>query len=247
MQRHHKTRKTKRYGCNPDLKDNRDLKFVDSLHYKVMSLPSSVDLRAKLPACWDQGQLGSCTGHGSVGALVFIHPAMMFSRLEAYYNARVIEGDVGQDDGAQIRDVVSGLADTGVVQESVWPYNIDTFATPPANLGTAPACKISQYLRINNLLELKNSLAQGFPVIIGFTVYEGFETDEVAQSGILNMPGVDEQVVGGHCVLVVGYDDANGRALVRNSWGTAWGINGYFWMDYGYFQDLVSDMWTIRS
>jgi len=94
---------------------------------------------------------------------------------------------------------------------------------------------------------LKNSLAQGFPVIIGFTVYEGFETDEVAQSGILNMPGVDEQVVGGHCVLVVGYDDANGRALVRNSWGTAWGINGYFWMDYGYFQDLVSDMWTIRS
>lgn len=240
-------RNKKRYGCRPDTKDVRDLKFRDSQHFKLMKLPNSVDLTSKLPPCWDQGELGSCTGHGSVGAMVFIHPDKMFSRLDAYFNARVIEGDIDQDNGAQIRDVVMGLVKTGVCDESVWPYDISTFATPPA-LDTAVMTKVSQYLRCDNLDEVRNSLAQGFPVIIGFTVFSNFESAEMVKHGILHTPGWFDKNLGGHCVLVTGYDDTAQQVTIRNSWGTEWGpFQGNFRMGYDYFHHLVSDMWTIRA
>lgn len=240
-------RNHKRYGCKPDYLDHRDLMFRSSQHFKIMQIPQHVELTANLPPCWDQGELGSCTGHGSVGAMVFIHPGQMFSRLDAYFVGRAIEGDVADDNGAQIRDVVKGIADVGICLESVWPYDINTFATPP-DLSAAVMTKCTQYLRCQDLYDVKNSLAQGFPVIIGFSVYENFESDAMKQSGILRLPGGGDSMLGGHCVLVVGYDEVQQLVLVRNSWGTGWGpFNGNFWMDYTYFQNLVSDMWTIRA
>ncbi len=48
------------------------------------------------------------------------------------------------------------------------------------------------------------------------------------------MPGPGEQVLGGHAVLAVGYDDAEQRLLAKNSWGEAWGKKGYFTIPYAY-------------
>ena len=59
----------------------------------------------------------------------------------------------------------------------------------------------------------------------------------MAHSGVLQMPQPDEQVLGGHAVLAVGYDDASQRFIVRNSWGTDWGQAGYFTMPYAYLTD----------
>lgn len=243
-------RKIKRYGCKPDLIDHRDFMFLRSEHYaKLIELPPSVNLVDKLPPCWDQGDLGSCTGHGSGAAIAFLKPGFMPSRLMIYYDGREIEGDTNDDAGAQIRDVVAGLADRGVCDEALWPYDISAFAISPNNdaYQSAGVNKISQYLRCTDLDDIKNSLAQGFPVIIGFSVYENFESQDVANTGILKMPGPNDRMVGGHCVLVIGYDDTRGQVFVRNSWGTGWGLQGNFWMDYLYFQNLVNDCWTIRA
>jgi C1A family cysteine protease len=70
----------------------------------------------------------------------------------------------------------------------------------------------------------------------------------VAQTGIVPMPSPQEQLLGGHCVVAVGYDDAQQRFIVRNSWGEGWGKNGYCTMPYAYLTDtdLSSDFWTIR-
>ena len=69
----------------------------------------------------------------------------------------------------------------------------------------------------------------------------------MAKSGVLNLPGSGEGVVGGHAVLAVGYDDVAQRFIVRNSWGTSWGLDGYFTMPYAYLCDanLSDDLWTI--
>ena len=96
-------------------------------------------------------------------------------------------------------------------------------------------------------------------MVLGFTVYTAFESQEVAASGVLPMPGPTEQVLGGHAVLCVGYDDtktvknpdgttSTGMILIRNSWGPGWGEAGYFWMAYDYIvnANLSSDFWTIR-
>jgi C1A family cysteine protease len=62
------------------------------------------------------------------------------------------------------------------------------------------------------------------------------------------MPAPNEQVLGGHAVLAVGYDNASQRFRVRNSWGTGWGQAGYFTMPYQYLlsSGLSSDFWTVR-
>ena len=97
-----------------------------------------------------------------------------------------------------------------------------------------------------NLADMKGCLASGYPFVFGFTVYPSFESDEVARSGIVPIPGASEQTLGGHAVLAVGYDD--NMFIVRNSWGSRWGLAGYFYMPYAYLLDnnLANDFWTIR-
>jgi C1A family cysteine protease len=84
--------------------------------------------------------------------------------------------------------------------------------------------------------------------VFGFTVYESFESAAVAKSGDVPLPSQGEQVLGGHAVLAVGYDDSKQRFIVMNSWGTGWGKKGFFTMPYAYMTDsnLADDLWTVR-
>jgi C1A family cysteine protease len=84
--------------------------------------------------------------------------------------------------------------------------------------------------------------------VFGFAVYEGFESQQTARTGVVEMPGAGERMLGGHAVVAVGYDDPAKRFIVRNSWGATWGQKGYFTMPYAYLADrnLCDDFWTIR-
>ncbi|HTD39358.1 MAG TPA: C1 family peptidase, partial [Mucilaginibacter sp.] len=165
----------------------------------------------------------------------------------------VIENTVNNDNGAQIRDGIKSVSKQGVCSETLWPYIISEFAVKPyQSCYTAALSNIAtSYHRVSrNINQMKGCIADGYPFVIGFTVYSGFESPEVAKTGKLNLPTNVESVVGGHAVLVVGYDDNNdtGRFIVRNSWGPGWGLQGYFTMPYEYLLDanLSDDFWTIR-
>ncbi len=86
-------------------------------------------------------------------------------------------------------------------------------------------------------------------MVFGFSVYESFESDSVASTGVVPMPSPNEQLLGGHAVVLVGYDDTKKVWIVRNSWGTNWGQAGYFTMPYAYLtnSNLASDFWTIST
>src|ERR1019366_3465840 len=123
------------------------------------------------------------------------------------YNERAMEGTVGEDSGAQIRDGVKSLVKLGVCPESEWPYVITQFTKKPS-----PACykdaaqhKVSSYHRILTLVQMRQCLAEGFPFVFGFTVYESFESPAVAKTGKLNLPKPGEKNLGGHSVCAVGY------------------------------------------
>ena len=92
---------------------------------------------------------------------------------------------------------------------------------------------------------MKEVLASGLPIAIGFTVFQSFESDQVTSTGIVPMPGHHEKQVGDHCVVLVGYDDSQSAFIVRNSWGTAWGLQGYCMMPCAYLTNprLSSDFW----
>jgi len=244
------------YGWMPDLPDQRDLMY--SAPMMVMKkLPAKIDLRSKCPKVYDQRQLGSCTANALGGAFEFARKKQklkdfMPSRLFLYYNERVLNNSVNSDSGAFIRDGIKSLNTTGICPEKEWPYVITKFADKPPQKCYNDALKatIKSYQRLTNtnLPQLQSCLSEGYPFVFGFTVYESFESQQVAQTGILPMPKPKEKVVGGHAVMAVGFDDSKQAVIVRNSWGTGWGIKGYFYMPYGYITsaNLCDDFWTIR-
>jgi C1A family cysteine protease len=241
------------YGLVADLPDARDLLAG---HEATDKLPPKVDLRTdkRMPPVWDQGQLGSCTAHGIGAALVFheVVPEMP-SRLFIYYNERVIEKTVESDSGAQIRDGIKSVSKQGVCPESEWAYDITKFKKKPAaKCYTDAKHEVAlTYQRVTvDPGQVRAQLANDSLVVIGFTVYSSFESDAVAKSGEMPMPDTKtEQLLGGHCVAVVGYDDSVERLIVRNSWGTGWGQDGYFTMPYAYLttRGVSSDFWTITA
>lgn len=246
-------RKIQRYGWHPDLPDYRDQKLTIA---KPQVLPTFVDLRPQMPAVYDQGDLGSCTANAIAGALEYDlmkEGVALFvpSRLFIYYNERVIEGTPDDDSGAELRDGCKSVGTTGACPETVWPYDIKKFdlKPPPSCYASASKDIASNYYRLAQVgLMLKSCLAQGYPFVFGFTVFESFESDQVAATGAVPMPADSEGVVGGHAVLCVGYIDATRRYIVRNSWGVGWGMSGYFTMPYEYVESagLASDFWTLR-
>ncbi len=250
-----KTHSSQHYGWLPDLPDYRDLLY-SKIAPRIAALPPSVSLQAGCPPVEDQGQLGSCTANALVGALEFLEkkdgaPFADLSRLFVYYNERVIEDTVAQDSGAFLRDGVKSLAKQGVCREGKWPYAIGAFTKKPpqACYSEATNHQITSYHRINTVHEMRVCLADGYPFVFGFTVYDGFESPQVARTGTLSMPKKTESVVGGHAVLAVGYNDKQKRFLIRNSWGDKWGKKGYFTIPYAYLEDrnLSDDFWTIRA
>ena len=242
------------YGWIPDLPDQRDIlykiEFIDEA-----KLPPLVDLRCFCSSVEDQEDLGSCTANALVGALEVLEKKdkvwfQDFSRLFIYYNERAIEDCVREDSGAMIRDGIKTLAKDGVCSEKAWPYITEKFKNKPY-----PSCykealghQITSYMRLNTLAQMKKCLADGFPFVFGFSVYESFESEWVTDTGIARMPKRNERLLGGHAVLAVGYQEAKKIFLVRNSWGTKWGDKGYFTMPYEYLaeRNLSDDFWTIR-
>ena len=241
-------------GWLPDLPDKRDYLY-GVIRPAPPVLPASADLRPFCSPVENQGALGSCTANALVGALEFLEakdkiPLKDLSRLFIYYNERVIEHTVKVDSGAMLRDGIKTLAKQGVCSEKKWPYVISRFTKKPAATCYKEALnhQITSYQRILSLNEMRSCIAEGFPFVFGFTVYEAFESDDVSRTGIVQMPLPGERVLGGHAVLAVGYDDSQKRFLVRNSWGTSWGQKGYFTMPYAYLDDrnLSDDFWTVR-
>jgi C1A family cysteine protease len=142
------------------------------------------------------------------------------------------------------------LSQQGAGHETLWPYNTAKFTQKPPKSYYLDCCKykIQKYESVDNTQAnlLKAALAAGRPVVLGFTVYESFEAAAVAKTGIIPMPAPTESVLGGHCVLLVGYDDSKSQWIVRNSWGTGWGQAGYCEFPYAYLTNpnLASDFWV---
>uniref|UniRef100_A0A6C0ECM7 Peptidase C1A papain C-terminal domain-containing protein n=1 Tax=viral metagenome TaxID=1070528 RepID=A0A6C0ECM7_9ZZZZ len=221
-------------------------------------LPTSVDLRSNCPTVFDQGALGSCTANALASAYQFVQiknktKNFVPSRLFIYYNERMVEGTTKEDAGAELRTGINVMTRYGVCPETMWPYNINQFTVRPRNTcyNSGVLHKVTTSKRVGQTLsQLKQCLANGFPFVIGIAVFDSFESDAVSRTGIVPMPNTStESLLGGHALLCVGYNDATGRFIVRNSWGTSWGDAGYCHIPYAYLTNasLAGDFWTISA
>ncbi len=173
------TRKQVKLGYNRDLPDQRDRPYPS---HKPLTYQQVVDLSPNIPAPYDQGELGSCTANAISGGLQYVQgiqqeAAVMPSRLFIYYNERSMEGSVGSDSGAQIRDGIKSVAKIGYCSEDTWPYDITQFTDQPPEQAYIEAEKhqVLSYYRVTNREQsLLHCLASNFPIVFGIAVYESF-------------------------------------------------------------------------
>ena len=241
-----------KYHWVPDKIDKRDHPYT----LTGTSQSSVVDLRPFCSSIEDQGNLGSCTGQAIAGAIELLNKrasrTLDVSRLFIYYYERSLIGTVNYDSGAYIRDGIKVCYTYGAPVESLWPYNINKFRTIPPSTAMQDAAKrkVTSYQRIADFNGVIDALASGYPVVVGFTVYSSFESNSVARTGVMPYPNTSkERVLGGHAVLIVGYNKNRNVFIVRNSWGTGWGESGYFYMPFQVIQNtsMSSDFWIIKT
>jgi C1A family cysteine protease len=262
-------------GWTPDLPDFRDFTAqtpdVKNLLSKSRSLkaktalPKSVDLRQWCSPIEDQGDLGSCTANAGVGLLEYYERRacghhLDASRLFLYKATRNLDGSTG-DTGAYLRTTMKAMALFGVPPEQYWEYNIATFDDEPPAFCYAFAQNYQtlKYYRLDPpgtspgqvLAAIKKHLAAELPSMFGFTVYSSIPPIGTG-NGSIPFPQQGDSVLGGHAIDAVGYDDARkigkdkGALLIRNSWGTEWGENGYGWLPYRYVEaGLADDFWSL--
>ena len=244
------------YGWKRDIPDIRDVCYAPRI--STNNLPSRIDLRDEHFPIFNQGNLGSCTANAISTAHYFsqikqkAQKAFVPSRLFIYYNERAMEGTINSDAGAVIRNGFKCIAKLGVCSEDTWKYKEDKFSEKPIENAYTIALdhQVIKYMKVVQMTkQLKGCLAEGYPFVFGFTVYDSFESDEVARTGIMSLPEGNESCMGGHAVMCVGYDDEKKVFIVQNSWGKEWGDKGYFYMPYSYITNpsLASDFWTIRT
>ena len=247
----------KKFGWIPDRPDARDRKFSFSTPPVAIPLPSLVDWSEQCGTAYDQLSLGSCVAN-SVCELMRFNAFSQGnkecdpSRLFLYYVARDLAYTSALDCGSTIRDAIKGVAKIGVCSEQDWPYDVLKFAKKPQKSAYSSAEKFQAiaYERVGPSLEdMKLCLATGRPFSFGFTVYDSFLDKSWHPSGMMPTPSLSEADHGGHAVLAVGYSDEKQCFLIRNSWGSDWGLAGNFWMPYSVIsnENLCDDRWTIFS
>lgn len=236
----------------PDKIDIRDYKYTVS--NKVQN--DIVDLRNYCSLIEDQGNLGSCTGQAIAGAIELLNrrnnKQTDVSRLFIYYYERALINTINYDSGAYIRDGIKVTNKQGAPLENLWPYNIQRFRQRPTPnaINDALKRKVTLYERVLDHNGCLDALNNGYPVVIGFYVYTSFISPQVSRTGVMPYPNTKrERLLGGHAVLLVGYDKQRKVYIARNSWGPNWGDRGYFYMPFQVIQNtrMSSDFWIIKS
>jgi C1A family cysteine protease len=248
-------------GWKRDIKDVRDFKYRSLFTLPRAQLPKSVDLRNLCSPVEQQGGVGSCTANAVVGAMEYLKRDRLnrkvlcmrvirdLSRLFVYWNTRAIENTIDVDCGASIRNAIKALASNGTCYEKSWPYQEDAWAKKPDEKCYKEALdyKIVSYYRVENMDEALNALAQKLPVAFGAMLFESFS--EAEKTATVDLPAEGERAIGGHAMLIVGYDQEKEEFIVRNSWGTGWGDQGYCYMPFAYctFGGRVDDFWVVKG
>jgi len=256
-------------SIHPEIKAfNKKLGLSASKH----ALPATVDLREWCSPIENQGNLGSCTSNAGVGIVEYFERRAFGKHIEAsrlflYKTTRNLMQVTG-DTGAWLRDTMGALVLCGVPAEKYWPYKVNDFDKEPSSFvySLADNYETVKYFchdpqgsdlpAADVLSSIKKYLEAGIPSMFGFWGFQSFEDSE--NPGYIPYPCSGESAQWGHAIVAVGYDDnrkikntrcnkeTKGALLIRNSWGTSWGDNGYGWMPYDYVLKKVAlDFWSL--
>jgi hypothetical protein len=227
------------FGWKKDKFDRRDYLHIP----RLKEIPPVVILDSLLPNVRDQGSVGSCVGFGIGANLVSKAKTYniyeeWFSPTWIYNGARFIEGSLDQDIGCFPKDALDWLVKMGTLLERFWPYDpIKLDKSAPSTERQKQAVKYEDfaYYRVDNGIEgICSAIADGHFVSIGSPWFEKWL---IYREGVFGWPilkevDADDNVAGGHETCLYGYDKNQAILYGMNSWGTDWGISGFYQMHF---------------
>ena len=223
--------------------------------YSISAIPASIDWRNQggknfVTPIRNQGGCGSCVAFGSIANLESTYQVIKnnptsgidLSEAQLFFCCGHSKG-ASCSGGWNMAPAMDCLKD-GVADEACYPYVAkDQNCSGLCSDSATRLKKISGWHAITNINDMKTWIATKGPLTTCFTVYSDFYYNYV--SGIYHYSS--GTVVGGHCVCVVGYSDAdNGYWICKNSWGSDWGESGYFRIGYGQ-TGIDASMWAIEG
>jgi C1A family cysteine protease len=214
--------------------------------------PTAVDWRASgghdyLGSIRDQASCGSCVAFGSIAAIEGstrvaakkFDLACDLSEAHLFYCHGASEGR-NCGNGWWPSKALDAARSKGIVDEACFPYTAGDQACKPCTDAATRTTKIKSWTSLTTVPAMKTWIAEKGPVVACFTVYEDFR---YYRAGVYHhVSGVQ---LGGHCVCIVGYSDADKCWIARNSWGAGWGESGYFRISYGEV-GIDYEMWGVE-
>ena len=186
--------------------------------------------RGKVTPIRDQDGCGSCWAFGTTAAFEGSYAIRNHSLIDASEQDILSCSGVGSCSGGVAPDVYGRIVSNGTATEFGYPYT-----------ATDSACKTgpSRPYRASNwgfveasggipsVAATKAALCEHGPVSVALLATAAFQAyTGPAVFNETSPPGIN------HTVSIVGWDDARHAWLIKNSWGTTWGMNGYGWIDY---------------
>jgi Papain family cysteine protease len=216
------------------------------------ALPASVDLRQGWWKIGNQGGTGACVGWGTAEGVLRLHFANagripktdggMLSPRFIWMAAKETDEFITrpttfiESDGTSLKSALDIARKFGAVKNSVLPFSSGTLYQGDVNTfyAIASQLKISAYFNFQkNLNQWRTWLASNGPILAALSVDATWD-HAAATHGNLDV-FQPNTVRGGHCISIVGYR-ADGRFIVRNSWGTTWGDQGFGFATEAYIQ-----------
>ncbi len=218
--------------------DTRDWVLESILNYKG-EVPTILDLRLDLQPIRNQGNYGTCAA--MTAACIKEYQEKKDIKISTYFSPVFIylNREDAKTEGMYSRDVMRILSKLGSCEEKYLPYNKFNNKTTKETiskdcLNNASKYKIKGYSTISTIDGLKKALYLYGPCLIAFPVYNF--TMKMWKKNKFDI------LQGGHAMTVVGYNKTS--FIIRNSWGTSWGDNGYTYYDFNEF-GAHWELWTL--
>jgi hypothetical protein len=247
-------------NTRPSISDHRDIPYRSS--YLPEDLPSSVDMREDVYEIENQGSIGSCVANGVASSCELLakrnDKPIDLSRMFLYNATKVYSNRIGKE-GLYARDAYHVAYKQGMPTEGYYPYDISKDNIEPSleDYKEAFNNRIDRYENVvwwntsdssKKIHDIKSALSEGLPVGFAMLICASL-VDLKGSWKEHNYKGIDQDntKLGGHYMLIVGYDDEVQKFLVQNSWGTSWGDNGYCGLPYDIVNEPFFEAWVARS
>jgi len=214
-----------------------------------------VDRRSEQSPIKDQGQRGTCVAFAATaGHEMLRHEEVDLSEEFLRWAAKQRDGLPSSATGTTLAAAAAALAAVGQPPEELWPYDGARDDRTSSYQPTKEACDAAAVRRADGgglLLPttqgLRQALDRSLAVLLGIRIHLPWYV--VTHDGLIQMPAPTANSYAGHAVLIVGYrngDETGGGAfIVRNSWGTDWGAQGYGFLPYAYVDSYGIEAWGL--